>query len=99
MLSSFYLSGRLGEVISREMRYIEVDRVVPNDCGRFVVDRFPVRAMTGPSGHFMKSPKGALINCKGRLECDEKEGLYLVDEMDEIFLLPPEMKKTSSLGE
>lgn len=99
MLSSFYLSGRLGEVISREMRYIEVDRVVPNDCGRFVVDRFPVRAMTGPSGHFMKSPSGALINCKGRLECDEKEGLYLVDEMDEIFLLPPEMKKTSSLGE
>jgi hypothetical protein len=96
MVSSFYLSGRLGDVISQDMRYVEVDRVIPDENSRFVVDHFPVKAMTGPSGHFMKSPKGAFIDFKGRLECDKEHGLYLVDEIDEIFLMPEGMAKISS---
>lgn len=86
MISEVALSGRLGEVLSSTIRYVEIDRVVatPNG-GRYEVDKIPVKTYGGKESHFMMAPKGALIILKGRLETKEKVGVYVIAEMQEIF--------------
>lgn len=93
MLSSVYLSGRLGEIIAPKTRHVEVDRVVPGPTGHYETDKFIVRSMLAVDGPFMKLPAGTLIILKGRLETDPKLGLIIVDEIDELFTLPKGMKR------
>lgn len=86
MISSVYMSGRLGDKINDEFRYIEVDRMFDDRGDRkLVTDKFPVRSMV--KGRFYDYPNGAMIILKGRIEMDEKLGLVIVDELDEIFPL------------
>lgn len=86
MISEVALSGRLGEVFSSTIRYVEIDRVIATPSGgRYEVDKIPVKTYGGKESHFMKAPKGALIILKGRLETKEKVGLYVIAEMHEIF--------------
>lgn len=84
MISSVFVSGRLGEK-KPPFRYVEVDRLVPSDDGKFLVDRFLVRSCFGADTPFMKLPSGSYVCFKGRLESDERHGLVIVDEMDEVY--------------
>lgn len=93
MLSSVFVSGRLGEVIEPKTRFVEVDRMVPGASGRYEVDKFIVRSMLCSDGPFMKLPVGTFIVIRGRLEQDPKLGLIIVDEVDELFSMPKEMKR------
>jgi hypothetical protein len=86
MISSVFVSGRLGEVIDKHCRYVEVDRVVPGETGHYATDRFVVKSPMS-SGSFIKAADGSYICFKGRLEMDAKLGLVIVNEMDEIFPL------------
>ncbi len=90
MLSSIFLTGRLGDALDERIRYVEVDRIIPGPTGIFATDRFPCRGLYGPNGRFMTAPKGSSIVIKGRLEMDEKYGLIIVAELDEM------MRKVSS---
>jgi hypothetical protein len=93
VISSVFLSGRLGKVVKPKVRYVEVDRVIPGPTGTFEVDRFPVKSMLSVDGPFMKMPEGSYICLKGRLEMDSELGLVIVDEIDELYSLPEGMKK------
>ncbi|MBO4540685.1 MAG: hypothetical protein J5736_01750 [Bacilli bacterium] len=93
MLSSVFLSGRLGEVKDNRTRIVEVEHLIPGPMGRFAVSKLPVRSPL-PDTLLVKASAGALIVLKGRLEADEKDGtLYIIDEVDEIYPLPASMKR------
>lgn len=94
MLSSIFLSGRLGEVKGDHIREVEVDRVVPGPSGRFETDSFLVRSQNGLGTEFFAAKKGSLIVLKGRLEVDPVHGVVIVSEIDEIYRSPLE-KETS----
>jgi len=99
MMTSLSLSGRLGKVKEGRFRYVEVDRVVYTPLGgRYKVDSFLVR-FPSESGFCIKAPNGSLIFMKGRIEVDEKQGMIIVDEFDEIFTARPDLKKTISMKE
>ncbi|MBP5092281.1 MAG: hypothetical protein J6328_07010 [Bacilli bacterium] len=93
MLSSVFLSGRLGEIIGPKTRYVEIDRVIPGPGGRFETDKFPVRSMLAAEGPFMKANVGTFVVLKGRLEIDEQGKILIIDELDEIFVMPKGMVK------
>ena len=43
MLSSVYISGRLGDRIDEKFRYVEIDRLLQTDGhGNYIVDKIPV---------------------------------------------------------
>ncbi len=88
MLSSVFVSGRLGKIIGPKTRYVEVDRVIPGPSGHYETDLIPVRSMLCVDGPFMKAKAGTFIVFKGRIETDEKGQLILIDELDEIFKMP-----------
>lgn len=96
MMSSVTLSGRLGEVIAPNARFVEVDRLLLTPLGgRYRTDRFVV---VSPNANtlLLTSKEGALIYLKGRIEISETFGFVIVDELDEIFTLPRGMKKLVS---
>ncbi len=94
MLSSVFISGRLGEIKDNQTRIIEVDHVIPGESGHYAVTKIPVRAPYQES-LLMKAKPGCLAIIKGRLEAvNEKDGIiYVVDEIDEIYQFPNGMKK------
>lgn len=87
MLSSVFLSGRLGDVFAPKMRYVEIERVVtsPAGTGTYAISKVPVRAQCLETNRFLKEPNGTYICLKGRLEADEEYGLIIVSELDEMF--------------
>ncbi len=87
MISSVFVSGRLGEKISDNLRYVEVDRPIP-EKGKFVTDSFLVKSQSYESSPFIKEPKGAYICFKGRIENDLDHGLIIVMEIDEMYRFP-----------
>lgn len=92
MISSVFVSGRLGDALGEKTRYVEVDRVVPGPSGLYETDKFPVRTMLCKDGLFMTAKKGAYITLKGRIENDPELGLVIVDEIDEIMVVPSTVK-------
>lgn len=93
MISSVFLSGRLGKVLPNGLRIVEVDRVLPLDGGKYVTDYFKVRSMLNETSSFYRGKEGCLVIIKGRLEMDEKEGLIIIGELEEVFSLPEKMQK------
>jgi hypothetical protein len=94
MLTSLSLSGRLAEIKEKNLRYVEVDRVVHTPLGgRYKVDRFLVK-FPGERSLFLSAPAGSLIYLNGRLEIDEKYGVIIIDQLDEIFTSHTPLKKT-----
>lgn len=79
MLSSVFVSGRVGCSPFPGYRYIEVDRPVPDAEGRMKIDRFLVKDALGGQSRFMKLSDGSLVIFKGRLETDPEHGLVLVE--------------------
>jgi hypothetical protein len=96
MMSSVTLSGRLGEILAPNARFVEVDRLVFTPLGgRYETDRFVV-VSPGENTLLLSSPEGALIYLKGRIETAENFGFVIIDELDEIFTLPQGMKERKS---
>lgn len=92
MISSIFVSGRLGPIIKENMRYVEVDRPIP-EKGRFITDSFPVKAQALETAPFMKEPDGAYICFKGRVEKDAELGMIFVIEIDEMYRFPHGTKR------
>lgn len=92
MISSVFVSGRLGKPVTERIRYVEVDRPIP-ESGKFVTDSFLVRSQSYESSPFMKEPVGSYICFKGRIEKDEKYGLIFVIEIDEMYRFPEGTKR------
>lgn len=84
MLSSVFLSGRLGERIDEQTRLVEVDSLLPTR-GEFRVYNIPVRSSRSPLSSFFLAKKGSLIILKGRLEEEKPLGLYIALEIEEIY--------------
>lgn len=85
MISAVFVTGRLGEKIGPLGRFVEVDRVVPGPTGKYQVDKIPVFTYSGEGCLFMKAPIGSFITCKGHMETDEKLGVVVKMELEEIF--------------
>lgn len=86
MLSSVSLSGRLGEALADNVRYVELDRVLStSEGGSYKIDKIPVRSYGGRLSRFMSAKKGTLILLKGRLETNEKLGVIVIAEFHEIY--------------
>ena len=89
MLSSVFLSGRLGEIKADDpnVRYIEVDRT-GNYGGhsRFVTEKIPVMSIAPTDSFFYTAPVGANIILKGSIYVDDNGFIGIIDEVDEITL-------------
>ena len=85
------LYGDRGNVLclSRRLEWrhipVEVDRVLPDACGTYSVDRIPVRTYSGKGCLFMVAPEGSYIGLKGHLETREEFGVLVYLEFEEIF--------------
>ncbi len=87
MISSVFVSGRLGEKLSSNLRYVEVDRPIPEN-GKFVTDSFLVKSQSYESSPFLREPNGSYICFKGRIEKDKTHGFLIVIEIDEMYRFP-----------
>lgn len=89
MISDVFLTGRMGDKIDDDLRYIELDRPVPVSR-KFVCDKIPVSYWTHQAlSSFMKLSVGALITLRGRLEINEKLGIIIVAEQFETLSSEP----------
>ena len=87
MISSVFLSGRLGKPLDGSTRYVDLDSVVPGPTGEFRTHHIPVRTSRGESCLFMKGKQGSPITLQGRLESDPSIGLYVKLELEELHPL------------
>ena len=85
MLSSVYLTGRLGPCLGPTLRLVEIEGILPSAKGTFDVTEVRVRCDRGESAYFMRAKLGSLVVVKGRLESDEQGHLLVVNEIDEVF--------------
>jgi hypothetical protein len=89
MISDVFLTGRVGQKIDDDLRYVELDRPVPYNR-QFVCDHIPVSYWSHqPNSIFMKLVDGALITLRGRLEINEKVGIIIVAEQFETLSSNP----------
>ncbi len=84
MLTSVYISGRLGDSAGKNVRYVEVESPLVGTGGKRRIDLIPVYTPLGKSVFFFKAKKGAFIIVKGRLEKNDEFGLYVHSEIEEI---------------
>lgn len=84
MLTSVYISGRLGDSAGKNVRYVEVESPLVGTGGKRRIDLIPVYTPLGKSAFFFKAKKGAFIIVKGRLEKNDEFGLYVHSEIEEI---------------
>lgn len=85
MISSIFVTGRIGEAIDSNFRYVEVERPLSGTDGKYVIDKIPVRMQYFASSSWMKEKEGSFIALKGRIEKDDKIGLGIVIEHYEIY--------------
>ncbi len=85
MISSVFVTGRVGQSIDSNYRYVEVERPLVDQNGAFVIDRIPTRMPYFASSSWSKEKEGSYIAFKGRIEMDERLGLVLVIEHKEIY--------------
>lgn len=84
MLTSVYVSGRLGDTVGKNIRYVEVDCPLVSAGGKRKTDLIPVLNPLGKSTCFFKAKKGAFVIVKGRLERHDDFGLCVHSEIEEI---------------
>lgn len=84
MLTSVYISGRLGDSAGKNVRYVEVESPLVGTGGKRRIELIPVYTPLGKSAFFFKAKKGAFIIVKGRLEKNDEFGLYVHSEIEEI---------------
>lgn len=93
MISSVFMSGRLGKVLKKGIRYVELDRLVPGPTGHFAIDKIPVKSQSFEEDSFMQEPEGAYICLQGRLETDPDLGIVVLLELSEMYHFPKGTKK------
>ncbi len=91
MISSVFVSGRIGKTIDTNFRYVLIERPLVDQKGRFIVDQIPVRMPYFASESWIKEKEGSFVVFKGRIERDEKLGLVIVIEHREIY--GPQLKR------
>lgn len=80
MISDVFLTGRITKVLNKTTRYVEVERLVP-DQGKYVVDNIPVSFWNKePNSFFMKLNEGTLIVLRGRIQNEEQFGIIVIAE-------------------
>lgn len=84
MLSSVYLSGRLGKKVFDNLRMIELDGLSPNPQGEFEITEVPVRSNLGGESALMHAKDGLYVVIKGRLCCHGTVGLCVLSEIEEF---------------
>ncbi len=94
MISSVFVTGRVGQIIDANYRYVEVERPIVNQNGIYTIDKIPVRMPYFASSSWSKEKEGSYIAFKGRIEMDERWGLVLVIEHKEIY--GPKMESLKS---
>jgi hypothetical protein len=93
MISSVFMSGRLGKVLKPGMRYVELDRLIPGPTGHFAIDKIPVKSQSFEEDSFLSEPEGAYICLQGRLETDPDYGIIVVIEVSEMYRFPKGTKQ------
>lgn len=81
MLTSVFMTGRIGKKIDNIFRNIEIERtsIFTNET---ILDEIPICGWQKSSkSHIMNIKDGTLIVVKGRIERDDKHGLYVVCEI------------------
>ena len=84
MLSSIYLSGRLGKKVFDNLRMVELDALSPNSKGEFEVTEVPVRSNLGGDSALMHAKDGIYVVIKGRLCTHGAVGLCVLSEIEEF---------------
>ncbi len=93
MLTSVYVSGRLGDSVGKNVRFVEVESPLAGTSGKRRIDLIPVYNPLGKSACFFKAKKGAFVIVKGRLEKNDEFGLYVHSEIEEIVEFKKEDKE------
>ncbi len=93
MISSVFVTGRIGKPIDSKYRYVEVERPIVDQDGTHRVDQIPTRMPHFASSNWIKEQEGSYIAFKGRIEMDGHLGLVLVIEHKEIY--GPKMENKS----
>ncbi len=84
MLTSVCVSGRLGDLAGKNIRYVEVECPIIGSGGKRKIDLIPVLSPLGKSTCFFKAKKGAFVIVKGRLSANDEYGLCVHSEIEEI---------------
>lgn len=80
MISDVFLSGRITKVLNKTTRYVEVERLIPEQ-GKFVTDNIPVSFWNKePNSLFMKLSEGTLIILRGRIQNEAQFGIIVIAE-------------------
>lgn len=80
MISDVFLSGRITKVLNKTTRYVEVERLIPEQ-GKFVTDNIPVSFWNKePNSFFMKLSEGTLIILRGRIQNEAQFGIIVIAE-------------------
>lgn len=85
MISSVFVSGRLGKQINKNFRVLLVERPLHDQEGKAVIDEIPVRMEGFATESFMKEKEDSFVVFKGRIEKDSEVGLALVIEHRETY--------------
>ena len=93
MLTSAYVSGRLGDEFGNNFRYVEVESPLIGTGGGRRTDLIPVYNPLGKSATFFRAKKGSFVIVKGRIERDLEHGLYIHCEIEEIVDFKREEKE------
>ncbi len=85
MLTSVCVTGRLGDLVEPNIRYVEVENPFGTYDGKNKVVMVPVHSSLGKSTTFFKAANGASVIVKGRLERYGSVGLCVHSEIEEIL--------------
>lgn len=85
MISSVFICGRVGKIIDKHFRYVNVRRPLVDMEGKYQIDEIPVRASYFACENWLKEKENSFIVLKGRIEKDKKIGLVIVIEHKEIY--------------
>lgn len=86
MLTNVFILGQISDVISDNLRYLEVERPYKENSGHFSTDKIPVVFWKRiPKDYFMTLKLGTYVAIRGRLETMEKIGVVIVADYVEFL--------------
>lgn len=85
MFTAVSLVGALSTQIREDMRYVEVDNVIPGPTGKYQSLRLPVRSPCGRKSRFMNAEEGTLVCLRGHLEVHPEYGILVAIEIEDYF--------------
>ena len=87
MISSVVLAGTLKERINKTFRYVEAIQIDALRPSKEIVHRIPVQYWTKSDQNvLLNRQEGTQLVIKGRLESDEKMGIYVLVESVNFYM-------------